>query len=109
MKINIPYNKLELSLALMGIDQKKLDTIDPKKNFDNIKNSLPKDKAELNKKIADENGISVVDLINSPNYQILCDECIQKMFTNVIETLAKEFNITIVQSWAIFALCKGTI
>lgn len=67
--------------------------------------AFPKDKKGLNKLIADNNGITVEQLIASQNYQILCDEykkiqsaILNKYLTEIVETINKkveEFNLDI--------------
>ena len=109
MKIELPYSELDLMLAAHSIDESKLTKEKEEELIEEIKKEFPKGVAERNKKIAEENGITVKDLIDSPNYKILCEEHEERVIKSVIQKIVKKFGITERQAWAGLALAKGVI
>ncbi len=71
--------------------------------------NVPKDKAGMNKRVAEENGITVGELINSPNYQTLLDEYRQTLIPRTIKRMAEVTGLTEIQCWALFAKSQDLI
>ena len=107
--IKCPYDETTLKLALLGLDKKMEDEELTKKISIRLSESLPAyDKIELNKKIAQYNGISVLDLINSPNYDTLKQEYYQNIINKAIVIL-KEESFTDKEAWALITLSTGIL
>lgn len=70
---------------------------------------FPAEKKELNKKIADFHGISVEQLINSPNYKVLNEEYGGHYVREMVASLKQEMGATDVQAWAVIAVAMGKI
>jgi len=105
-EMECPYDELTLNLALLSLNKNMLD--DKLANKINIKLSkyIIKDKVELNKQIAESNGIEVLDLINSPNYAVLKKEFSQSFILKIIGIL-KEENLTDKEAWAVLVAGTG--
>ena len=69
---------MELRITLINLDKKDLELTtlmkDSVSTFDEKFGECFNTKAELNKRVAEENGITIKDLINSPNYKYLIDD-----------------------------------
>ncbi|HBM46061.1 MAG: hypothetical protein UT05_C0012G0011 [Parcubacteria group bacterium GW2011_GWF2_38_76] len=105
MGIKIPYNKLELICALNSMDPnqftlEKLKELSQKCGLDPTPST-----AEIHKKIAEDNGISVEALINGPNLKILCQEYLEKTILRFMELFKKEFGLSDLQTWAVYYYC----
>ena len=108
MTIKIPYNKLELTIALSGISENDKDFIKKlTKIKDDLLKKMPGSKKERNKLIAEENGISVKDLLNSPNYELLGSQYEERIFNDFRNRIKDDLNLTEKQSWAIVAVAFG--
>ncbi len=107
--MEIPYNNWELRLALIGLTADLEDEEKTKELRAEFESRLPKEKKDLNKKIADSNGITAEQLINSPNYQVLHQEYINGVIHDLVNTIKKQFNATDIQAWALIAVALGLI
>ncbi|MEK7097842.1 MAG: hypothetical protein AAB906_03280, partial [Patescibacteria group bacterium] len=107
--VEIPYNNWELRLALIGLTADLEDEEKTKELRAEFESRLPKEKKDLNKKIADSNGITAEQLINSPNYQVLHQEYINGVIHDLVNTIKKQFNATDIQAWALIAVALGLI
>lgn len=104
-KIEIPYTDFELKLALFGV-QNSEERI--KEISEHLKKDIPSTPAQKHKCIADHYGISVLDLINSPNFEIL----VQKFeLSKIFEFKQKmvEGGFTEKEAWAIIAAANNTL
>lgn len=108
--MKIPYDWWELRLALLGLDEEKFDKDKMKEMNDTIESVLPKEEVkDLNKRIAEFHGISVEQLINSPNYKVLCSEFIENALRKVAGMVMKKFDIAEKEAWALIALGLGLL
>ncbi len=109
--IEIPYDELELKIALIGIDLKKFN----KKRMMKLKSEfklaglISGGKKDLNKKIAEYHGITVEKLIDSSNYQILRGEYQKNLVNKFVSKLVEKLDITKKQAWAIMAVAMGLL
>jgi len=103
-----PYDEITLKIALLGLEKKIADETLAKKVNSRLSEFLIEDKAVLNKRIANHNGIEVVDLINSPNYSTLKEEYSQTLILKAIGIL-KEETFTDKEAWALVALGTGLL
>ena len=106
MGIKVPYDDLTLKIALLG-SEKKLTKKITKKIEQKLNREFGKDKAEKNIKIAEENGITVKTLINSPNYKTIVEEYDSKAAKRFVEILKEEANLNDKEAWAI--LCANQL
>ncbi len=112
--MEIPYTKFELLIALAELklsldDEEKLD-----KQLMEIENEMSAefsatDKKELNELIAKHHGIGVVELINSPNYRLLCDEYKNDALKKLVKKTVEKMGITEKAAWAIIAGVGGLL
>ena len=65
-------------------------------------------KVELNKEVAENNGISVETLINSPNYNVLIEEYKNKLIYDTVAVM-KKAGLEDKQAWAIIAQGLGLL
>jgi len=107
-EITCPYDKITLQIALLGLEKKMADDTLAEKINSKLSNFLIEDKSVLNKKIAEYNGIEVIDLINSPNYDTLKQEFSETLIHKSIEVL-KEETFTDKEAWALVALGTGIL
>jgi len=103
-----PYDKITLKLAMLSLDKKMEDVELAKRINTRLSKFLIKDKAELNKRIAEYNGIEVVDLINSSNYATLKQEFTQSLMYKAMDVL-KEESFTDKEAWALVAVGTGNL
>lgn len=104
MKINCPYDDLEINIAALGLNN-KLEVIDAMLNDPEftVKFSAPASKADLNKDIANFQGISISELINSPNYNTLVEEYKNSEVHRLLEYL-KSKGFSDKEAWAFLVL-----
>ena len=110
MDVQCPYNELQLKIALIAASDKLADVNLQEKILSKIKETpnITEDKAIFNKNIADFNGISVADLINSPNYETLKSEYASTLFYKILN-IYKDFNFTDKEAWALLCLSFGKL
>lgn len=110
-----PYSSWDLQLALLSIiNDKKFDEKTMLKKAKEIEREMesagfPKEKKDLNKKIAEYHGIGVEILVNSSNYKVLCQEYQDCMLCQVIKKLKEKLKITDEQAWAITMVGLGLL
>jgi len=107
-EITCPYDKITLQIALLGLETKMADDTLAEKINSRLSDFLIDDKAVLNKKIAEHNGIEVIDLINSPNYETLTQEFSKTLIHKAIDIL-KEETFTDKEAWALVAIGTGIL
>ncbi len=107
-EIKCPYDSITLKLALLGLDKKLEDDELAKKINIRMSEFLVTDKSEINKKIAEYNGISVIDLINSPNYSLLREEFSKTLILKAIDVL-KEESFSDKEAWALLSVATGNL
>ncbi len=97
-KIKLPYDDATIINAvnewIENIDEKDLDIINSNisKKLESIYGELftETSKVEFNRQIAIHNGITIKDLIASPNYERLSAEYGLKIFNDLIEVVTDE-------------------
>ncbi len=107
----VPYTKLELRTALhaLCIDESTEELVDKvNKKFKEKHNIVLENKSELNKQVAENNGITVIDLINSPNYDRLTDEFKFDMLHSMVDILIEE-GLNNKEAWALITLGLGLL
>jgi len=112
MKIQIPYDKQELQIALIVLDGKFTPEDMEKKMKEIISEMLDmaiKDNKSLKEKIAGYHSITVGELVGSVNYQILCEEYYKMVPIKHINKLKEKFDITEKEAWAMFASLLGLL
>ncbi|MEK7640809.1 MAG: hypothetical protein AAB389_02335 [Patescibacteria group bacterium] len=109
--MEIPYSKRQLELAIVGVPKEIGDEENEKvkKLRTEFESRMPKTKKEFNQKVADDNGITVKQLIDCPNYALLCQDYGDRMRRDLVEAMKKEFNITDIQAWSVIAAGMGLI
>lgn len=102
MSIQCPYDKLTLKVAILSAGP-KLEKISDEK----IEEWGKTQRADMSKDaIAKFHGITVKDLINSPNYEILKSEYEASAVENALEFFRTEIGLDHKEAWAI--LMMGT-
>lgn len=98
----IPYDELTLRMAMLSIpeDEALLTLLDEIVSDCGVLG----DPAALNKQVAEAHGISVVDLINSPNRKDLIGEYQIYFLKNKVVSRLVEYGLNDKQAWAIVAL-----
>jgi hypothetical protein len=107
--MKLPYSQIDLMIALHSIKEGQISEEGAVKIGEEIAKRIPGEKKKLNKMIAEHNGISVIDLVNSPNYKVLCDEYRDDILRDLVKRLAIEFKLTDKQVWAGIALALGLL
>lgn len=105
--LKAPYSWWEMTSALGGITEeqaKKMEKLGEETN-----KALPANKKEMNTKTAEFHGITVEQLISSPNYQMLCQEFAESLTTDFIKALQEKAGLTEVQAWAACFAVRGEI
>jgi hypothetical protein len=101
MAINVPYTKLQLLTAGMSASR-KMNALG-EEVIDDLANKLnaisSEDAAEFNKEVAASNGISVLDLVNSPNMAHMQEGYREKCLYKAIDIL-KSLGFTEEEAWA---------
>lgn len=107
-EMNCPYDEITLKIALLGLDKKMEDEALALRIKERMAEFLITDKAELNKKIAEHNGVGVLDVINSPNYITLKEEFSRTLLLKSIDVL-KEETFSDKEAWALITLATGVL
>ena len=107
--MQIPHSKIELMLAWISVDSGEIDLGKAAEIEEEVSRLCPADKKELNEKIAAFNGIKAIELINSPNYGILCDEYHEFVFKKLVKRSVAELGLSEKQVWALIAKEFGLI
>ena len=107
--IKIPYTKKELSEALSSLRDKDFNEAIHEEVKQKIMALLPLEKKEHNKRVAEDNGITVMELINSPNYQTLVEEYEASKMKEMVQIFMKRLDMTEVQAHAMVAIAAGVL
>lgn len=105
--IKCPYSELDMTIALNNIDNECSE-----ERMEEIGNDIlgftvslglgpNATTGDMNKAVAKENGIEVIDLINSPNMEFMVDEFRSDLTNKIIKRLKETHGFTDKQSWAI--------
>lgn len=103
----IPYNKIELSLALLALNDVDEELL--VKTAEKLKPLGEKTQKEINKEVAEDNGITVAELIASPNFEKLISNFEEKKIKAIQKTLMEDLGITDKQAWAVIAAGMGLL
>lgn len=106
--MNCPYDEITLKVALLGLNKKMEDEALGNRIKERLSEFLITDKADLNKKLAEYNGVGVLDIINSPNYTTLREEFSKTLILRAIDVL-KEESFTDKEAWALITLATGVL
>jgi hypothetical protein len=89
--IKCPYTALELRLATHDVSEEELSDEKAQQIVKEFESAMPhyKDNATCNQKIAEFHGISVLDLINSPNMDKLKADFFQKDVQLILDIYKK--------------------
>lgn len=86
-----PYNEFELKMALISLTDEQIDQV----------NKLKTEDIQIdNKRIAEFHDISVLDLINSPNYALLCEKY-KELELMKVKAQLESIGLSNKQAWAL--------
>ncbi len=85
MKVN--YSEFDLNRALEDLGEEGIQKVVEKLTAMPLR--PPEGKAEINKTVAEYHGITVIDLINSPNYEKLCQQWGDSFYLNILNVMMK--------------------
>lgn len=108
MGINVPYDELTLKIALMGASSKLENEELQKELLSKISDISVKTMAELNVKVSEFHGITVPDLINSPNYEKMKAEYANHNLA-LIRNIYLDAGFSDKESWALVCLGLGQL
>ena len=103
MEIQCPYTALDMRIAMINLDESNFTEEKLNKFQNQVLLSLGNidNKADMNKKIAEANGINVETLINSPNYKLLVQEFIAKGVKTIVALSREELGLNDKQAWGV--------
>lgn len=102
--INIPYSQLELDIALLGVSNRIEDAVATEVMQEIVacfEQKAGKTQAETNSKIAEFHGITVIDLINSPNLNTLVEMFKESRTIEMKTVLMEKLGVSDKEAWAI--------
>lgn len=108
MNIDVPYDEMTLKIALISAGSKLDEEGLQEKLLENLAPYSPETPADLNKKIAEHHGISLLDLINSPNFISLKDDYLLHHLA-LIRKIYKDFGFDDKEAWALMCLSLGQL
>ena len=107
MAVECPHDKLALQIAMLSASR-KIEEYEKKngegsmiKKIEEAKLEAPQSVADLNKSTAEFHGITVEQLINSPNYNKLKEEFGESAIERLLKFLNAEFELSNPEGWAI--------
>jgi len=109
--MKIPYKGIELKLAIMALDENKLtEESGEKVNAVGVKYHITDDSstAELNKAVAEDNGITVETLVNSPNMSKMVSDYTITAIHEIVGVM-EEDGLTNKEAWAIISVQLGLL
>jgi hypothetical protein len=109
--MKIPYTKFDLQLALLGLDKKIEDHEEElRAHITDLETKLVgAAPADLNRKIAEHNGISVLDFINSPNMELIRQNYIDYALQSLSNLLKSNYNFSDKEAWAFILASLGNL
>lgn len=104
--MNCPYDKTTLMIGVLGANR-KLEEYEKKNGEGSAKKKfeeysylfVPETNTDVNKAVAESNGITVGQLINSPNYSTLKNEHAFMMVRKAMNVLKEEFGLDDKEAW----------
>jgi len=98
-----PYTELELKMARLELN-KKLSDEDLKK-MEEFSARYPTTAKEINKAVAKENGITLDQLIESPNMELMTKRYQDARFKEILTFFKTDLGLTDKQAWGILVNC----
>lgn len=100
----LPYTEVELMASLASLDEAILLQ---EQVQDSIRKTFSLSQAEANREAAKFHGVSVLDLINSPNYTTLMQSYQESLVLELVKYL-ESIGYSNLESWAVtFVIFKG--
>ena len=102
-EIDCPYSREELKLALLGMDMTKLESGEIADNINKafIECEFLTSKGSSKESISKYHGITIKDLINSPNYSTLVDEYVGSQIRQVISIFKEQGGFSNKEAWGL--------
>jgi len=112
--MEILYTKFELLTALLagglsGLSKEKFDEQLAEIEAELVAEFSVADRKEFNQRVAEHAGVGVESLVNSPNYELLCDEYGKDIFQKLVKKMVEKMGITEIVAWAMIAQAKGLL
>ena len=104
--MRVPYNKVELLSAMSMLSDSLFEDMDSLQ--DSLKEILGVAQPLLNLQAADFHGITVVDLINSPNYENLLKSYQESLVFRAVTYLEGQ-KFTNQEAWAVICILFGIL
>jgi hypothetical protein len=104
--MRVPYRRDELLLAVFSINDEKFS--DVASIQDSLGKILNVEQPLLNLQAAEQNGITVVDLINSPNYERLIKVFQESLVAKAV-TYLESTGFTNIEAWAVVCIIFGVL
>jgi len=98
--MHIPYERHEIMMALISLDDSILNNTNVQ---DSIRQRLEVKQPELNTNAATFHGITVLDLINSPNYQTLIQQYQESLVLGTVEFLESQ-GYSNLEAWSVICI-----
>lgn len=108
MNISIPYDEITLKTAAISASSKLEKEGIQEIILDKISQISPQSMSEFNIKSAEFHGITLSELVNSPNYEILKNEYATHNLS-LIRNIYKESGFNDKESWALICLGLGKL
>lgn len=100
--LDCPYTKMDLTIAMLGLEQ-KLEKI----GEENLKQVLEKEFKTLNKPLNKEaakfHGVTVKELIDSPNFEKLQKQYMDSAVNKLVSNVCKKLDLEPVEVWSLIA------
>lgn len=108
-KIKCPYSKKDLTKIACGLDAKLTEEVKAKLTIlvDQMADGMGT-KQQVNATVAKENGITILDLINSPNYSLLVQEQYVERTKTFIRNLI-DLGLTKKEAFALLAVAAKEV
>lgn len=103
--MKLKYSEIELKIALRAVENKLEDDVELPTKFEEVINKYCDSTKVEPVDVANHNGITTLELANSPNRTALIQEYTELKTRSLIEDI-KNIGFTDKEAWALF--CKGT-
>ena len=114
-RMEIPYDKFELLLALFELTQKDIFNNEKKikEKFEEFSSEMyalvPDSEEKIINKISECNNMSADELIKSPDYEDLRLKYAESLYVAFVKKISEKFEITEKQAWALIAWSQDLI
>ena len=102
LEIDCPYDDLTLRLAVISLGDKFTEDIQK-----NLLSKLEVNKPITKNVVAEFHGITLEQLINSPNYEILLNEHRESIVKNFLKVVKNEGCFSDQEAWALLILATN--